>query len=358
MENLNNLKKFYKNKRVFITGHTGFKGTWLSIILNYLNAKIYGYSLAPKKKSLFEITKIKNKFLLNTYANISNIKNLKKKMKISNPEIVFHLAAQPLVIESYKKPLETFNTNLMGTLHLLECLRDIKSIKSVIIVTTDKVYKFNKKNQIYKELDELGGIEPYSGSKVGAEIATACYIKSFFHNSKLKNKVSIARSGNVIGGGDFSKNRLVPDIIKCINNKKSLKIRNPNHVRPWQHVLDPIVGYLILAKKQYSNKINSNNEFAWNFGPKRGNFKKVYEVVKYVQKLERFKYIIDKQKKFHETSLLKLDSTKAQLKLDWICKWSLSTAIKRTVEWNRAIKENFSPKNKCVQQFLMYINNK
>ena len=185
MENLNNLKKFYKNKRVFITGHTGFKGTWLSIILSYLNANIYGYSLPPKKKSLFEITKIKNKFSSNTYANITDIKNLKKKMKMSNPEIIFHLAAQPLVIESYKRPLETFNTNLMGTLHLLECLRDIKSIKSVIIVTTDKVYKFNKKNQSYKELDELGGIEPYSGSKVGAEIATACYI-NFFNNQIKK----------------------------------------------------------------------------------------------------------------------------------------------------------------------------
>lgn len=358
MENLNDLKKFYKNKRIFITGHTGFKGTWLSIILSYLNANIFGYSLAPEKKSLFEITKIKNKFSSNTYATISNIKNLKKKMKMSNPEIVFHLAAQPLVIESYKKPLETFNTNLIGTLHLLECLRDIKSIKSVIIVTTDKVYKINKKNKSYKEFDQLGGIEPYSVSKVGAEIATACYIKSFFQNSKLKNRISIARAGNVIGGGDFAKNRLVPDIIKCINNKKKLKIRNPNHVRPWQHVLDPIVGYLILAKKQYVKKINDNNEFAWNFGPKKQNFKKVYEVVKHIQKFESFKYSIDKKKNFHEAPFLKLDSTKAKLKLDWICKWNLSKAIKRTVEWNRDIKENFSPKNKCVQQFLMYINNK
>ena len=358
MENLNNLKKFYKNKRIFITGHTGFKGTWLSIILSYLDAKIYGYSLAPEKKSLFEITKIKNRFSSNTYATITNINNLKKKIRTSNPEIVFHLAAQPLVIDSYKKPLETFNTNLMGTLYLLECLKDVKSIKSVIIVTTDKVYKINKKSKSYKESDQLGGTEPYSTSKVGAEIVTACYIKSFFQNSKLKNKISIARAGNVIGGGDFAKNRLVPDIIKCINNKKKLKIRNPNHVRPWQHVLDPIVGYLILAKKQYDEKINGDNQFAWNFGPKKHNFKKVNEVVKYIQKFESFKYSIDKKKKFQETSILKLNSTKAKLKLGWICKWNLSTAIKRTIEWNKAVKENFSPKKKCMQQFLMYINNK
>ena len=358
MESLNNLKKFYRNKKIFITGHTGFKGTWLSIVLNYLNAKIYGYSLAPKKNSLFKITKVKNKFSSNTYADITDIKNLKKKIRELNPEIVFHLAAQPLVIESYKKPLETFNTNIMGTLNLLECLRDIKSIKSVIIVTTDKVYKINKNNKSYKELDQLGGIEPYSVSKVGAEMVSDCYIRSFFQNSKLKNKISIVRAGNVIGGGDFATNRLIPDIIKCINNKKKLKIRNPNHIRPWQHVLDPLIGYLILAKKQYVSKINNNHEFAWNFGPMKENFKKVSEVVRNIQKFENFEYSFDKKKEFHETHTLKLDSTKAKIKLNWTCKWNLSTALERTVEWNRSGKKNFSPKDKCVQQFLMYINNK
>ncbi len=358
MESLNNLKNFYKNKRIFITGHTGFKGTWLSIVLSCLDAKIYGYSLSPKKNSLFKITKAKNKFLSSTYADITHIKNLKKKLRASNPEIIFHLAAQPLVIESYKKPLETFNTNIMGTLNLLECLRDIKSIKSVIIVTTDKVYKINKRNKSYKELDQLGGIEPYSVSKVGAEMVTECYIKSFFQSSKLKNKISIVRAGNVIGGGDFATNRLVPDIIKCINNKKKLNVRNPNHIRPWQHVLDPTIGYLILAKKQYVNKINNNHEFCWNFGPKKQNFKKVSEVVKLIQKFEKFDYSFDKTNRFHETSTLRLNSNKAKIKLGWTCKWNLSEALRRTIEWNRSIKKKVSPENMCVQQFLMYINNR
>ena len=195
---------------------------------------------------------------------------------------------------------------------MLECLKNIKSVKSVIIVTTDKVYKINKKNKTYKEEDPLGGIDPYSVSKVGAEMVTNCYIKSFFKNSNLRNKISVVRSGNVIGGGDFSKNRLVPDIVRAINSKKKLKIRNPNHIRPWQHVLDPLVGYLILAKKQCIKKINNDFEYAWNFGPSKSNFKKVFEVVKEVQKLENFKFGFDKKKKIHETAILKLESAKAK----------------------------------------------
>ena len=351
-------KNFWKNKKVFITGHTGFKGTWLSIILGYLDAKIYGYSLSPKKISLFNKTKIKKKLQSNVYANILDINNLKKKIKYSKPEIVFHLAAQPLVIDSFEKPVETFNTNILGTAHLLECLRNINSVKSVIIVTTDKVYKINKKNKAYKEIDQLGGIDPYSVSKVGAEMVTDCYIKTFFNNFNLRNKISTVRAGNVIGGGDFSKNRLVPDIISAINNKKKLTVRNPSHIRPWQHVLDPLVGYLILAKKQFEKKINNNYEYAWNFGPSKNNFKKVSEVVKVAQKLENFKFIFDKNKKIKETAILKLDSDKAKRKINWSSKWNLSVTLKKTIEWNRSIKNNISVENKCVQQFLTYINNK
>ena len=358
MESLRNLKSFYNNKKIFITGHTGFKGSWLSIILVYLNARVYGYSLKPKKKSLFKLSKIKNKLFSNTYADITRIKDLKKKIRSANPEIVFHLAAQPLVIESYKKPLETFNTNIMGTLNLLEALKKIKSIKSVMIVTTDKVYKVQKKNKAYKEIDQLEGIEPYSFSKVGAEIVTDCYIKSFFKKTKLENKISIVRAGNVIGGGDFSENRLVPDIIKTIKNKKKLEIRNPNHIRPWQHVLDPLIGYLILAKKQYLYKVNNDKEYAWNFGPKKNNFKKVIHVVKYIRKLHNFSYKIKSKKKFYETDTLKLDSTKANRKLKWMCKWNLSVALQKTLDWNSSIMKNISAENKCVQQFLMYINSK
>ena len=358
MESLENLKKFYNKKKIFITGHTGFKGTWLCIILNYLNSNIYGYSLSPEKNSLFNKSKIIKNLSSNTYADINNISELKKKIRLSKPEIIFHLAAQPLVIDSYKEPLKTFNTNIMGTGNLLECLRNTKSVKSVVIITTDKVYRIKKKNKNYKELDELGGFDPYSMSKVGAEILTDSYIKSFFKNSKLQNKVSTVRAGNVIGGGDFSKNRLVPDIINSINNKNKLKIRNPNHIRPWQHVLDPLIGYLILAKKQYKNNINNDREHAWNFGPNKDSFKKVIDVVKYIQQIENFNYIFIKNKKFHETNTLKLNSDKAKKKLNWSCQWNLLETLKKTIEWNEITKKGVSAKNICEQQFLMYINKK
>ena len=290
MENIKRLKKFWSKKRVLITGHTGFKGSWLSIILTYLNSTVDGYSLKPKKNSLFNKSMILQKLNSNTYANINDSTRLKKKIRDCKPEIIFHLAAQPLVIESYKDPLKTLNTNIIGTANLLESIRNIKSIKSVVIITTDKVYKIKKNNRLYKELDQLGGFDPYSASKVGAEIVVESYIKSFFENSNLRNRISTARAGNVIGGGDFSENRLIPDIVSAINNKKKLKVRNPNHIRPWQHVLDPLMGYLILAEKQYTNKMD-NNEHTWNFGPKKNNFKKVIDIVKYIKTSQQFEYI-------------------------------------------------------------------
>ena len=220
MENLNHYKKFWNKKKVFITGHTGFKGTWLCIVLNHLNSRVHGYALKPEKNSLFNKSKIVKELASNTYSDINNLTKLKKKIKQSKPEVVFHLAAQPLVLESYNKPLKTFSTNIIGTLNLLECIREIKSIKSVVIVTTDKVYKVKKRGGEYVELDELGGSDPYSASKVGVEIVVDSYIKSFFYNSSLQNRVSTARAGNVVGGGDFSKNRLLPDIFRAINKKK------------------------------------------------------------------------------------------------------------------------------------------
>jgi len=357
MENLDNLKKFWNKKKVFITGHTGFKGAWLCIILKYLNSEIYGYALKPEKNSLFIKSQIGKNLYSNTYSDIRDITKLKKKIKQSKAEIIFHLAAQPLVLESYKKPLKTFSTNIMGTLNLLECIREIKSIRSVVIITTDKVYKINKKNINYKEVDQLGGFDPYSASKVGAEIVVESYIKSFFKNSILKNRISTARAGNVIGGGDFSKNRLVPDIIYAINSKKKINIRNPNHIRPWQHVLDPLMGYLILAKKQYKNKID-NKVHSWNFGPNKSNFKKVIDIVKYIKNLQNFNYNFQKNKKIKETIVLKLNSIKAKKKLKWVSKWNLNESLKKTIEWNASVKKGISPRDLCEKQFLMYIKKK
>ena len=357
MENLDSLKKFWGKKKVFITGHTGFKGSWLSIILTYLNSTVHGFSLKPKKNSLFNKSMISKNLRSNTYADINNIKKLKKKIRQYNPEIIFHLAAQPLVLDSYKEPLKTFNTNIIGTLNLLEIIRKVKSVKSVVIITTDKVYKITKNNKIYKEFDQLGGIDPYSASKVGAEIVVDSYIKSFFKNLNLKNRVSTARAGNVIGGGDFSQNRLVPDIINAINNNKKLNIRNPNHIRPWQHVLDPLMGYLILAKGQYTNSID-NKEHAWNFGPNESNFKKVIDIVKYIKKRQHFKFSILKTKNLKETNILKLNSIKAKKKLSWFSKWNLAQSLEKTLEWNKNTKNGISAKDMCERQFLLYLNKK
>jgi CDP-glucose 4,6-dehydratase len=356
MENINQLEKFWSKKKVFITGHTGFKGSWLSIILTYLNSSVNGFSLKPKKNSLFNKSMISKNLKSNTYANINDIKKLEKKIKQCKPEIIFHLAAQPLVLDSYKDPLKTFNTNIIGTLNLLEVIRRVKSVKSVVIITTDKVYKIRKDNKPYKELDQLGGLDPYSASKVGAEIVVNSYIKSFFRNSNLQNRISTARAGNVIGGGDFSENRLIPDIISSINNKKKLKIRNPNHIRPWQHILDPLIGYLILAEKQYTNKLD-NKEHAWNFGPNKNNFKKVIDIVNYIKTSQKFKYILTKNNiNFKETKILKLNSLKAKKKLNWTSKWNLAKSITKTLEWNKNTKKGISAKDMCELQFLMYIN--
>ncbi len=347
---------FWINKKVFITGHTGFKGTWLSIILNFLGANIYGYSLKPKKKSLFNQTKIKQSLTSNTYGDIKNISLLKKKLKKIKPSIIFHLAAQPLVIDSYKNPKNTFETNIIGTVNLLESIREIKSIKSVVIITTDKVYKIKKKNINYKEVDNLGGDDPYSASKASTEIVVNSYIKSFL-NDKKDVFISTARSGNVIGGGDYSKNRLLPDIISSLKAKKKLIIRSPGSVRPWQHVLEPLLGYLILAEKQFNNKI-SKNENCWNFGPKKRNFKKVIQIVKEIKKIYDIRFVIRKNKKFKETKILKLNSTKSEKKLKWVSKMNLIESLKLVTDWFEMVSQKVSPKEVCEKQFLMYIEDK
>ena len=357
MKDFKSTKKFWNKKKVFITGHTGFKGAWLCVVLKYLNSSIHGYSLKPEKNCLFNKTKIGKDIASSTYADINNLQKLKKKIKHSKSEILFHLAAQPLVLESYKNPIKTFKTNMMGTLNVLECIKNIKSIKSAVIITSDKVYKIKKKNLSYTEFDELGGDDPYSASKAASEIIVESYIKSFFNKSNLKDRVSTARAGNVIGGGDFAKDRLVPDILRSINNKKKITIRNPYFIRPWQHVLDPLMGYLSLAKKQYENKLN--NQFSsWNFGPNKKNFKTVIEIVQFIRKFHRFEYDIKKINKFNETKILKLNSFKSKKKLNWTSKWDIFKSLKKTIEWNILYKKGCSARDICEKQILMYMNNK
>ena len=333
MEDLKNLKKFWNKKKVFITGHTGFKGAWLCIILRYLNSSIYGYALKSEKNSLFNKSKINKEIISNSYSNINNISKLRKKIQQSKPEIIFHLAAQPLVLESYKSPLKTFNTNIIGTLNILECVREVKSVKSVVIITTDKVYKINKRNINYNELDELGGHDPYSASKVAAEIIVKSYVKSFFKNTLLKNRVSTVRAGNVIGGGDWCENRIIPDCIKSIEKNEVIEVRSPNAIRPWQHVLEPIGGYLYLGAKMIEDPISYSQ--AWNFGPEHENIITVSELVtKLIESYGQGSWKdTSNSKQLHEANLLSLDINKAKTNLHWKPVLGINATIEYTTQW-------------------------
>mgnify|MGYP001298965669 CR=1 FL=1 len=355
-KSLISLKKFWKNKRVFITGHTGFKGTWLSIFLNMFNAQIFGYSLKPERISLFNQTRAFEFCKKNFYSNINDLKEIKKKLSQSKPEIIFHLAAQPLVSDSYRDPVNTFNTNIIGTVNLLEAARNIKSIKSIVIITTDKVYKINNSNKSYVENDEIGGQDPYSASKACTEIIVNSYIQSFTKKSFLKNKISTARSGNVLGGGDYSRNRLMPDILNAINYNRELVIRSPEHVRPWQHVIEPIYGYVLLAQKQFQKRIIKSNH-AWNFGPRKDNFINVNQIVKKVKKIKNLKKIVVKKNNITETKILKLNSNKAMKNLKWKQKWNINQTIEKIIIWNDLNKKNKKTKNICEEQIIDYLNN-
>ena len=273
--------KFFKGKKIFITGHTGFKGSWLTYILYLSGAKLVGYSLRPKNRfDNFYLLKLDKK-IKNYYGDIRNKKVIESKIKKFNPDILFHLAAQPLVKESYKNPEFTFSTNVIGTLNVLEIIKEVKSVKSAIIVTSDKCYKNYEKISGYSEDDELGGEDPYSASKAAAENIFFSYQKSFFNN---KNKIGLVsvRAGNVIGGGDWSEDRIIPDLIKSIIYRKKFIIRSPKSTRPWQHIFDLINGYLILSKRIYgNNKLNGS----WNFGPNKNHITVKQVISKLIKKL-------------------------------------------------------------------------
>ena len=278
MVNIKKLKKFWSGKKVFITGHTGFKGSWMIVALNMLNVNIYGYSLKPDKISLFNQVNGKKIVKKNFFFDINDFKKLSNKISQVKPDILFHLAAQPLVSESFIKPTETFRTNIIGTLNVLEILKKNKSIKSAVIITTDKVYKNIEKNIRFKEDSSLGGDDVYSSSKASADLITLSYIKSFFNNSTCN--VATARAGNCIGGGDWTKFRILTDSMYAFLNNRKLVIRNPKAKRPWQHVLESLAGYILLAQKLYGKR-GSKFSGAWNFGPKRQNHLTVLQLNKF-----------------------------------------------------------------------------
>ena len=333
-------KKFWNKKKVFVTGHTGFKGSWLCIYLNLLGAEVTGYSLKPNTKpNLFDLAKVKKIIKKSIIADVRDYKKLYKEIKSSKASIVFHLAAQPLVRHSYMQPKETFDTNFAGSLNILECARKNKKIKSTIIITTDKVYDVYKHNKIFKEHDILGGLDPYSSSKVCVEHLCYSYMNSFFKN---KNSQSIAtvRAGNVIGGGDYSEDRLIPDIYRFAKKGKKIILRNPLAVRPWQHVLEPLSGYLLLTENIHNKKIK-NLKQNWNFGPNISSCKSVKYVSNFLAKDLKLKIVIEdiKKNKFKpETSILRLSNYKSKKFINWHPKWTLDKALNKILERNKQIK--------------------
>ena len=334
-------KKFWNNKKILITGHTGFKGSWLSLMLYNFGAKLYGYSLKPKKNDLFIKAKLKKIYQNSVYEDILNQKKFENFLKLVKPDIVFHLAADPLVLNSYSDPKKTFNVNLMGTLNILESVKKVKFPKLVMIVTTDKVYQLKKNNPFYKENDALGASDPYGTSKACVEMLCESYFKSYFKN--LKIKMNTLRAGNVIGGGDYSKNRIVPDYLMSLNEKKSLVLRNPTFIRPWQYVLEPLYGYIRLSEKEYKNR--SINYSAWNFAPKKNNTVSVDKLIKCFQnsKLNNYKVKLIKAKnkrKVKETHVLKLNSELVEGYLNWRPKYNLEQTVKRILYWNSQVRKN------------------
>jgi len=339
--------KFWENKKVLITGHTGFTGGWLSQILILNKSKVFGISLKSKNKNyLFELSNLKKKMKSYIF-DINNYKKLKKTIQFIKPEIIFHLAAQPIVKEGYTSPLKTFNTNINGTINILQIARSVKSIKSLLVVTSDKCYENNNKKIFFSENFNLGGDDPYSASKSSQEIITNSYYKSFF---KDKVGVSTARAGNIIGGADWAKDRLVVDIMYSIFKKKPLSIRNLNSIRPWQHVLDVISGYMLLASKMYSNPKKYSS--AWNFGPnvkKNTEFLKVKSVITIFSQLLKLKIKFKSIKpKYREKKFLFLNSNKSIKLLGWKKKIDLKNSIKLTLEWYSFFYNN---KKKNIQKF-------
>jgi len=333
--------KFWNKKKILITGHTGFKGSWLSLMLYNFGAKLYGYSLEPKKNDLYVRAKLKKIYQKSVYADVMNQKKFKNFLKSVKPDIIFHLAAEPLVLNSYINPKKTFNVNLIGTLNILESIKKIKFPKLVMIITTDKVYQVKKNNPFYKENDSLGASDPYGTSKACVEMLCETYFKSFFAN--LKIKMSTLRAGNVIGGGDYSSNRIVPDYLKSLNQKKNLILRNSTFIRPWQYVLEPLYGYIKLAEKEYKNK--SVNYSVWNFAPKKNNSVSVIKLIKYFQnsKYNDYKVKLIKKgnkKKIKETHVLKLNSKLVEGYLNWKPKYNLKKTVDRILDWNSQVKRN------------------
>ena len=349
--------EFWNGRKVFITGHTGFKGSWLSLWLHSLGAEVTGYALdPPTDPSLFELARV-GELVTSVIADVRDLDRLQREMAAAAPEIVIHMAAQPLVRDSYKIPVETYAVNVMGTVHLLEAVRRSPSVRAVVNITTDKVYENREWIWGYREHEPFGGYDPYSNSKACSELVTAAYRSSYFNPAGYADHgvaLASARAGNVIGGGDWAADRLIPDIIRAILAGEPVSIRNPDAIRPWQHVLEPLSGYLQLARKLCEE--GSRFGEGWNFGPHDDDVRPVEWIV---QRLcarwgENAAYELDKGSHPHEANYLKLDCSKAKSELGWRPRWDLGTALEKIVQWNRSYQRGDDLRAVCLGQIADY----
>ncbi len=351
------VRKFYRNKKILVTGATGFKGSWLCAWLLNLGSKVYATGYNPNRNNiLFKSLKLSKKIKLKLF-DIRDLNKLDNFIKKNKPQIIFHLAAQPLVIDSFEKPHKTFDINFMGTLNILEVAKKYNFIKSVICVTSDKVYENVGKLKGYKESDTLGGTDPYSASKSSSEILIRSYRESFFKKKNLCG-ISSVRAGNVIGGGDWSKNRLLPDCIKSLTKKRKIVLRNPNFTRPWQLVLEPLKGYLILAEKQFKEPLKFSG--SWNFGTQKKSsikVKKIAELITHFWGHGEIKII--NKKKYKEQKDLRIDSSKAKKNLKWKTSYNTKKAIKVTCDWYfKVLKNKVNPIDITNKQINDYMKNR
>lgn len=348
---------FWQGKRVLVTGHTGFKGSWLCLWLHQLGARVTGYALEPPTDpSLFELVRIKELLDGHEIADVRDFTALQAAMHRTCPEIVIHMAAQPLVRDSYRIPVETYATNVMGTVHLLESARNTDSVKAIVNVTTDKCYENREWAWGYRENEAMGGYDPYSSSKACSELVTAAYRRSYFEANEKAPKLASARAGNVIGGGDWANDRLIPDILRALLADGPVRIRNPHAIRPWQHVLEPLSGYLTLAQRL----IEDGDAFtgAWNFGPHDQDARPVEWIV--ANMCNRWgqgaDYEIDAGEHPHEAHFLKLDCSLAKSRLGWQPRWDLDTALETIVDWTRTYRDRGDIRQLCFDQIKRFEN--
>ncbi len=344
--------EFWRGKRVFLTGHTGFKGGWLALWLQAMGAEVHGYALnPPTSPNLFTVAGVGKGMASSVIADIRDMDALRGAMQAADPEVVFHLAAQPLVRHSYVEPVETYAVNVMGTVHLLEAVRATPGVRTVVNVTTDKCYENREWEWGYRENEAMGGYDPYSSSKGCAELVTAAYRRSFLASAGIA--LASARAGNVIGGGDWAEDRLIPDFLRALDAGATLNIRSPLATRPWQHVLEPLSGYLMLAERLHSE----GGQFAegWNFGPNDEDARPVRWIVERLAEMRGdVKWQCDEAVQPHEANYLKLDSSKAKSRLGWQPRWRLQAALGMTLEWHQAWRAGSDMRSVTLAQIAAY----